>query len=104
MASTATLTFIRESRRGQVRVRDYVVNVTTAEADGVTITPSTVGLSRIYEAYQMANETGGVFAQYVMTTPGDAKASGSGAIDLFNSSGAVTSGDQGEFRFRFEGV
>lgn len=107
-ASTATLTKVAESIRGTRRVIDYVINITSAGADGYPLNASTLGYRRI-TAFEggSALENGGYVLQYV---PDSRTLEYLGDGDLFvYEAGAdaaaldeVESGDLGEFRFRLE--
>lgn len=101
---TATLTKVDDDVWGKLLVKFYRIDITSAGADGYTLSPAALGLRRIKEVIiSGTQENGGYVMRYVPTALGDQ--AGGGVLNVYQSDDAVdpldevTSGDLGEFRF-----
>lgn len=102
---TATLTKRRDDIWGTSKVKFYTIDITSAGADGYTLSASVLGFRRIREVLVFAGkENGGYVLDFIPTTL-SLDDCGDGKLRVYEAGadGAVldevTSGDLGEFRF-----
>lgn len=111
-ASTVTIKkYGKDERFGHVVRKHFNFNITSAGADGATVSASALGLNTITSVRIVGQETGGYVAQFLPTSRPTAEWSylGDGVIRVYEAGAdaavldEVTSGDLGEFLVEVEG-
>lgn len=102
---TATLTKRRDDVWGTSKVKFYTIDITSAGADGYTLSASVLGFRRIREVLIFGTQENGGYVMRFIPTTLSLDDSGDGKLRVYQSDDAVdpldevTSGDLGEFRF-----